>query len=120
MSGIRIHHPSLRSCVLLVPHPGGSGRGSKEYHIHLDADGNSIVSLTVWSRLVEARNLGSPHAFMVLNEVFVPPTLVLARDGNGLSSRVYRQRSDGIATTDLVAVAQQFAPKGIVPRITHG
>lgn len=121
MSGVRIHHPMLRSCVLLVPHPGSDLRSPKEYHIHLDADGNSIVSSTVWSRLMEARSLGlSPHEFVVMNEVPAPPTLLVSKKTGVAVSRVYRQRPDGISTTGLMEIAQQFAPKGITPRITRG
>ena len=78
MPGIRIHHPTLRSCVCIVPHPGDrrTNRRPKDYPITLDDDGNCIVSETVWRRLQEARKSQlSTHNFIVLNEVKDPPTI---------------------------------------------
>lgn len=122
MAGIRIHHPSLRSCVLLIPHPGdaNTGRNPKDYHIHLDEEGDSIVSTTVWMRLRQARDSGlSPHEFIVLNEVVNPPMIMMDENTAPRKVVVYRQHSDGVSDTELLAVAQRFAPKGIAPRITR-
>lgn len=120
MGGLRIHHPDLRACVLLVPHPGDpvTGRRPKDYHITLDADGDCIVSETVWRRLEEARGSGlSPHQFMVLNEVPDPPKIIV---GGAPAERVrtFRQQPNGVSDAALLSIAQQYAPPGLRPRIT--
>lgn len=100
MSGVRIHHPTLRACKLLVPHP------RKDYHLTLDADGNTIVSETVWRRLQEAAHTG--HGFIVLNEVPDPPDIVIGRD------------YDTVRTFRLIDKAmQELAPQGTTVRITR-
>ena len=99
MPGVRIHHPTMSSCTLLIPHPGdpSTGRSPKDYHLRLDGDGNCIVSETVWLRLVEARTSGlSPHDFLVLNEVPDPPAQTLG-DVPGDIRRTYRQVRDALA-----------------------
>jgi hypothetical protein len=111
MSGLRIHHTGgLRNCVLIVPHPGNaSGRKPKDYHVHIDNDGDAMVSETVWARLEEARGSGlSPHGFILLNTVLHPPTQIFGW-GQTEEKKIYKQISD---------VAQGFAPNGVVPRIT--
>jgi hypothetical protein len=123
MAGVRIHHPTERDCTLLIPHPGDprTGRRPKDYYIHVDADGDAIVSDTVWRRLVEARGSGlSPHGFIALNEVVDPPALMLSQDRPGPQKRTLRQAPDGrIVDQQLHTIAQQFAPRGITPRITR-
>lgn len=122
MPGLRIHHPTARSVILLVPHPGDpkTGRRPKDYHIHLDAHGDAIVSTTVWGRLVEAEASGlSPHGFIVLNEVADPPTLVMSAAGRAELRPAHVQGSDGaVHDVAMQAVAQKFAPKGVKARIT--
>jgi hypothetical protein len=112
MSGLRIHHPTLRDVVLVIPHPGNAqGRRPKDYHIHIDNDGDAIVSETVWMRLEEARGSGlSPHKFLLMNTVLDPPTLVIGDGAPTERKRMYRQMQD---------IAQEFAPDGVVPRITQ-
>ena len=117
MSGLRIRHPTLRNCVLIVPHPGNkNGRKAKDYHIHIDNEGESIVSNTVWGRLMEARKSGySAHQFILLNTVLRPPTLGIGVNTdifgvNTEEKKIYKQIQD---------VAQEFAPNGVVPRITR-
>lgn len=124
MPGIRIHHPTLRGCTLLVPHPGDprTGRKPKDYHIHLDENGDALVSETVWRRLQEAQASGlSAHGFIVLNEVPDPPTLVMSAEQPGVKRRTFRVEHDGkareVVDDDLRAVTQRFAPKGVTPRI---
>jgi len=115
MSGLRIWHPTLRNCVLIVPHPGNAqGRKPKDYHINIDNEGNAIVSERVWQRLEEARRSGlSPHDFWLMNEVLDPPTLRIGINDEQVETerkRIYKQ---------VQAVAQEFAPNGVVPRITR-
>lgn len=123
MSGLRIHHPTVRDGVLVIEHPGDSiiGMKPKDLLIHFDGEGNSIVSEGVWERLKEA-TAGAPVPIMILNEVGNPPTIKLIAgdlDGELPRRRVFRQQPDGTIGDDaLVAVAQQFAPRGITPRIT--
>ena len=114
MSGLRIHHPTMANCTLLIRHPGGPDRTAKDYPVHLDADGYSIVSDRVWQRLQEA----SPGEFLLVNEVKDPPTLVIG--GAGRPSRTFRRAPDGISDSELAAVAQSFAPSKVMrPRITR-
>lgn len=127
MAGIRIHHTNLKDCTLVVRHPGGgrpSGapagavRRPKDYHIHLDANGDSIVSETVWLRLQEAQRGGSPHQFVVLNEVPDPPDLIVGDATAQRKVRTFVQTPDGVRDAELQSIAQTFAPRGITPRIT--
>jgi hypothetical protein len=69
--GIRLHHPTERSCVWLVRHP------RKNYFLRLDADGDVIVSSTVYERLQQVSLAG----LMFLNVVKTPPTINLIIDG---------------------------------------
>jgi hypothetical protein len=97
--GVRIHHPTLTSCTLLVPHPGdpSTGRQPKDYHLRLDGHGDAIVSETVWRRLVEARTSGlSAHDFLVLNEVPDPPAQSVG-DVQAEIRRTYRQVNSALA-----------------------
>lgn len=120
MAGLRIHHPELRDCKLLVPHPGDArtGRKPKDYHITIDSEGNAIVSETVWMRLQQARasNL-SPHAFLLLNEVADPP-MQMVGDIAGREVRTFRQTPEGVSDAQLLSIAQKLAPPGLAPRIT--
>lgn len=91
MAGIRIHHPTLTNCTLLLPHPGdpASGRKAKDYHLRLDANGDTIVSTTVWERIQEAKRAGFDPGFVMVNTVEKPPDLVLSdRVASGASRRV--------------------------------
>lgn len=118
MSGIRIHHPTLRNCVLLVPHPGefrrglkvyNKGRKPKDYRIELDSEGNCIVSDTVWLRLQEARG-----DFIILNEVSDPPSQIVGfQEGTVEIPATYKQ---------LNGIAREFAPPGLKTYIgrAHG
>jgi hypothetical protein len=135
MSGVRIHHPTLRDCTLIVPHPGGDGRNPKDYHVRLDANGDCIVSETVWFRLEEARLSGvSPHEFIVLNEVLNPPSINV-NDGSFLNKAVYRQVAEEVkkvrpngspqASKDdmnrrVVEALKNLTPPGVRPRIERG
>ncbi len=106
MSGLRIHFVGgQRNCVLLVRHPGNAqGRKPKDYQIRLDNEGDAIVSDTVWMRLQQA----APHAFLLMNEVPNPPTQYI-NGGQTEETRMYKL---------LQNIAQEFAPNGVVPRIT--
>lgn len=121
MPGLRIHHPELRSCTLLVHHSGNkrTGRKEKDYHIHLNADGDAIVSERVWQRLQEARMQGSPHTFVLLNEVADPPTLNLGGAGPAEFRQTFRQAPDGrIVDENVQTVAQQILRRGLPPRVS--
>jgi hypothetical protein len=119
MAGIRIHHPTLADCTLIVRHPGGGQRKAKDYHIHLDSEGDTIVSETVWQRLQEAKGSGqSPHAFIVLNEVPDPPDLVVGDPSATREVRTFVQTPDGVEDAELLSIAQSFAPRGVTPRIS--
>jgi hypothetical protein len=68
--------------TLLYPHPGGNGRGAKDYHLRLDADGQVTVSETVWSRIQEAEALGQwPERFVLVGTVSNPPPLNISTPG---------------------------------------
>lgn len=97
MPGLRIHHPTHRNCVMLVPHPGeirslfgkvqNKGRKPKDYRITLDAEGNCIVSEVVWKRLQEAG-----ASFVILNEVPDPPSQSLTmQEGTYMEPAVYKE-----------------------------
>lgn len=122
--GLRIHHPTARSVILLVPVPAKSpewGGVPKDLHVHLDENGDSIVSEGVWNELLRARASGlSAHDFIVLNEVPDPPTIVA---GPGMKKPEFKhtvkeQAPGSIYDSELQAIAQQFAPKGVKARIT--
>lgn len=122
--GLRIHHPTERNVVLLVPIPAKRpdlGGTAKDMRIHIDENGESIVSEGVWSELLRAKESGlSAHEFIVLNEVPDPPTIVA---GPGLKNlepmRTMKEQQPGtIYESELQAIAQQFAPKGLNARIT--
>lgn len=114
-AGLRIHHPDPQTwgATVLVPHPGDprTGRNPKDYHLRLDTDGNTIVSATVWQRLLEARASGlSPHPFLVLNEVPEPPTQRIGATGSEERRRMLRQEA---------AALRELAPPGTRPRVTR-
>ena len=118
MSGLRIHHPTVRDAVLVVTHPGDPSidMKPKDLYVHLDSEGNSIVSAGVWERLQEATRMAAVP-IMILNEVPDPPTLRIG-EVPAPERRTVRQYHDGqVADANLAAVAQQFAPHGIHPRI---
>ncbi len=90
MPGVRIHHPTLRNAILIVPHPGDptTGRLPKDYHIRIDTHGDAIVSETVWGRLQQAKQSNlSGHDFLVTGEVKDPPALILGGRPDGLPIR---------------------------------
>ena len=116
--GIRIHHPTLSSCMLLIPHPGRKDvngnvlRRPKDYHIRLDANGDCIVSETVWDFLKEARDTGfTSHEFIIVNTVSDPPAQVVGQAGPADEQRIYKQIQDAI---------EEIAPPGIKPRVARG
>lgn len=122
--GLRIHHPTERDVILLIPIPAKRpdlGGIPKDIRIHLDENGDSLISEGVWEELMLAKRVGlSAHEFVVLNEVSDPPTLLA---GPGLSKLVPKrtlvEKKPGLnLDTDLQAVAQQFAPKGLKAQIT--
>lgn len=121
--GLRIHHPTERSVILLVPIPAKHpelGGTPKDIRIHLDENGDSIVSEGVWKELERSKLSGlSDNNFVILNEVPDPPTIVTGfRTTTAEMKRTMKETRDGIRDSDLQAVAQKFAPKGVKVRIT--
>ncbi len=115
MSGLRIHHPTLRNCVLIVPHPGSYKRKAKDYHIHIDNEGDALVSDVVWGRLMEAKKAGAGHQFILMNTVLRPPT-----QGIGVNTDIFAiEQEEKRIYKQLQDVAREFAPNGVVPRITR-
>ena len=115
MPGIRIHHPdpTVWGTTLLIPHPGDSrtGRKPKDYHLRLNAQGDVIVSETIWNRLQEARQTGlTPHNFIVLNEVPDPPAQGLDFNPNKPPEpeRYWKQIGE---------ILREIAPPGVQPRV---
>lgn len=114
--GLRIHHPIERDVILLIPLPAKTPEGSpKDIHIHLDEEGDSIVSEGVWEELLEAKRSGlSAHEFIVLNEVLDPPTIIAGPRVPNQEKRTRVERRPGtIYDAELQAIAQQFAPNGL-------
>jgi len=116
--GIRIHHPILANCTLMIPHPGEErvgqpNRPPKDYTIRLDENGDCIVSETIWMRLTQARDSGlSPHDFTVVNTVANPPAQGIGQGGvSEQHKKMYKQIEDAI---------QEIAPPGIKPRVARG
>lgn len=110
MPGLRIHHPTHRNCIMLVPHPGelksrfgktlNKGRKPKDYRIVLDNDGNCIVSETIWKRLQECN-----ASFIVLNEVPDPPSQSLSmQEGSYHEPAIYKE---------IAKVVHEVAPAGV-------
>lgn len=91
MAGVRIHHPTLRSCTFIIweaehTSTGSQGgiRKAKKRPLMIDDNGDTVVSETVWRRLEEAYAAGrTQERFIVLNEVPDPPKLQI---GNVSSS----------------------------------
>ena len=122
--GLRIHHPTERDVVLLVPVPAKTpelGGTPKDIRIHLDENGDSIVSDGVWAELQRAKLSGlSNHEFVILNEVPDPPTIMAGFiDPHQRVKRTKKMNSNGNHDVDIQAIAQKFAPKGVNVRITN-
>lgn len=85
MPGIRIHHPTLRSCTFLmwddahIDPVTGDHVPVKCRPLLIDQDGNTIVSQKVWRRLVESgKTRGVNNEFIFVNEVRDPPRLLVS------------------------------------------
>lgn len=115
--GIRIHHPTLSSCTLLVPHPGKVENGKQVYRakdiwVRLDENGDCLVSEGVWEQLLEAKTEGfSPHEFIIVNTVTDPPAQTVGDVSPESERRMYRQVNEAL---------QEIAPPGIKPRVVRG
>lgn len=92
MPGVRLKHPTLKSCTFTVIHTRryvvpllcpvcGHPHERKTYHLNLDSEGAVIVSQTVFERLKEIGLAGMQLA----NEVLVPPPLTV---GGALPGRL--------------------------------
>lgn len=98
MPGVRLHHPTHRSCTFLaedvtrpyrVPvtcpvcsaaHGAPVQHHVKTYHLDLDSEGDVIVSETVFARLKTMPGLAG---LFPKNEVAKPPDLVIGMNGTG-------------------------------------
>lgn len=98
MPGVRLHHPTLRSCtftvedvlrpyrtpytcpVCSVAHNAPVTHSHKTYHLDLDSEGDIIVSETVFAHL---KTLPGLAGLLPKNEVQKPPDLVVGMNGNG-------------------------------------
>lgn len=78
--GIRLHHPVERDCTYLVRHP------RKDYYLTLDADGDVIVSTTIYERLKVVDLAG----LMFMNVVATPPTQIIRVGVVGQERKVVR------------------------------
>lgn len=123
MSGLRIHHPVERNVILLIPIPAKTpefGGTPKDIRIHLDENGDSIISEGVWGELQRAALSGLwTNDFVILNEVPDPPTIVAGLGDTKVNlKRAMKGTRNGIHDANLQAIAQKFAPKGVKVRIT--
>lgn len=88
MPGVRLHHPTLHSCVMTVEHTRPYKEPflcptcqkthlNKTYHLYLDSSGDVIVSETVLERLQQIGMAG----FTIENQVSNPPKITLGLQG---------------------------------------
>jgi hypothetical protein len=86
VSGVRLHHHTKRNTIVEIP---------KIYRLTFDQDGDTIVSPTVFARVMEAFSLlNLQPTFMVLNEVPEPPDLII--DFNRADERpIHREHQYG-------------------------
>ncbi len=117
--GYRIHYtdPSLWGSIVLVNHPGNpaTGRAPKDYVFRLDANGDIIVSSTIWQRLQEIAATGLDHGFVFSNVVGNPPTQNPMSNGSDLEKRVFKKTHDGLTETEHKAL-RNLVPKGFHPK----
>lgn len=86
MAGIRLHHPTLRSCTLVVElekewssrKPRMCPKCEKEHdrkaiHLDLDANGDRIVSQEIYESLLTVHLAGMEY----VNEIEKPPTQLI-------------------------------------------
>lgn len=90
--GIRLHHPTERDCIWLVRHP------RKDYVLRLDADGDVLVSTTIYERLKEVNLAG----LMFLNTVSKPPMQVIGGDPMNTRVVVFNPRVEQIEERKVV------------------
>jgi len=88
MSGVRLHHPTLHSCVMAVEHTKPyvtpilcptcqKMHVNKTYHLYLDDKGDVIVSESVLEHLKEVGMAG----LNIENKVSNPPKIILGLQG---------------------------------------
>lgn len=100
MPGIRVTHPTARSCRYTVVEPdipytaaytctppelGGCGGVHlfKTHHLNLDAEGNCILSVGVLERI---RDRIVVDGFLIANEVPKPPPIGVSMDTSNLNT----------------------------------
>lgn len=116
MSGWRIHHPTLRDCILQLYSPRKTAQGRDgTINLKLDADGNTIVSEGILKTLEKVAARGDIHGFIVLNEVLDPPAQTVGINPSGIPARHMRTFAlEGV-------VLRELAPQGVNPRVqVHG
>ena len=79
MAGLRVHHSTLRNGVLQIPVLAKTKRGTqKQVQLHLDSEGNALISQGVWDELVAAAQVFDGNiGLLVLNEVPDPPAQII-------------------------------------------
>lgn len=110
--GLRLYHPTLRDCVLVIRYPAKTPQGTdRDRQFVIDADGYCLVSEGVWNGLERERaNNGAEHGFIVTNVVAEPPPM---RVGDGVQSHRRTHRLERSAL-------REIAPAGVATRvITH-
>lgn len=105
MPGLRLHHPTLRSCTYLLHVPGypsaksqGGWRKPKVRHLHIDANGDTIIATGGWEALEHEATIGAIEGeFIFMNEVPDPPKLGVGMETmGGPVPTVERQINDAI------------------------
>lgn len=82
----------------------------KDYFVHLDGEGTSIVSETVWANLEDARIIhGVQHGLVAVNVVASPPPLSVDMDPPELRKtvRVEKEAIRSIAPTGVRATVSR-------------
>ena len=123
MPGLRLHHPTATNTTLIVPHPGGGAvnRFPKDYHIRIDANGDTIVSETVYNGLQECAGFGFDHKLIYVNDVDNPPT-----QGVGFQPPTELQNVERVGTTregvpSFIEKMKRdgIIPTGVTPKVTR-
>ena len=117
--GVRLHHPTLRSCAYILwepeyKNPGSQGgvRKAKRRVLLIDEHGDTIVSTTVWHRLQAGGAVGRLEAeFLFMNAVPDPPTLRVG-GAQPTMPQVERQINDAIREIAPAVTSFTIKPSG--------
>ena len=100
MPGVRLHHPTLSGCLFIVPVAHRPYKVPytcptcrtihqvKTYHLNLDAQGDTIVSVEIYDRLKEVDLAGMTFE----NEVANPPPITLNLGGGPLTFKIFEHK----------------------------